>query len=183
MATSYTVYSGASVAASVDATAIATDGVGSAEIAANAIVSADVDTGLIQVATTNLTNANIKALRATPITLVAAPAAGSYIQLISASLFLNAGTNVLSETDDNLEIRWGAAGTAAATIECTGFIDQAADTMIHAYPAAAAALAKTVVDAKALVLQNNGNGEFADNAANDATMRVTVAYRVLAAGW
>ena len=150
---------------------------------ANGVGTSQIATSVIQTKVVSLTNSEIKNLRATPKELVAAPGAGYMVQFLDASLFMDYGTNGLTETADNLEIRWGAAGTAAATIECTGFIDQTADTMIHAYPAAAAALAKTVTDNKALVLQNNGDGEFGGNAANDTVMDVVVAYRIVPTGW
>ncbi len=43
-----------------------------------------------------LTNAEIKALRATPKTLVAAPGSGRVLEFVSAVLQLKAGTNVLT---------------------------------------------------------------------------------------
>jgi len=147
------------------------------------VASSQLDPTTIKYVKYSLTSAEVKALRATPKTLVAAPGAGYMVQFISASLFLDYGSNGFTESADNLEFRWGAAGTAAATVETTGFIDQTADTMIHAYPAAAAALTKTVTDNKALVLQNNGDGEIAGNAANDSVLDVIVIYRIVPTGW
>jgi hypothetical protein len=52
--------------------------------------------GIQQKATVTLTNADIKGLRATPKTLIAAPGAGKFLEFVSASLKLVAGANVTS---------------------------------------------------------------------------------------
>jgi len=133
-----------------------------------------------RVAKVTLTNAQIKALRATPITLVAAQGTYRYIELVSAILFLNAGTNVLTESADNLAIKYnnGSGVAASETIECTGFIDQSVDTFTNAVPALNTIVAKTAVLNKGLVLHNTGDGEYGGNAAADATMDIRVVYRV-----
>lgn len=133
----------------------------------------------------SLTNAQIKALRATPITLVAAPGAGKSIEFISAVLFLTAGANVLTESTANLAVKYvdGSGTQISETIECTGFIDQAASTMTTGRAKLDGIAAQTACENKALVLHNLGAGEFGGNAAADALLRVKVAYRVQLTGW
>lgn len=134
----------------------------------------------IKYATVNLTNADIKALRATPKALVAAPGVNKIIEFVSAVLFLDYGTNVLTETADNLAVRYEntTGALASQAIEATGFIDQAADTLTNALPKIDAIVAAANGLNKALVLHNTGDGEFAGNAGADTTMKVKVAYRV-----
>lgn len=147
--------------------------------------SGDLHPSLVQYAEVTLTNAEIKALRATPKTLVAAPGAGKVLEFISAQLFLDYGSNALTESTDNLAIRFGdGTGTIVSqAIEAGGFIDATADTMTNALPKIDAAAAKTACENKALVLHNTGDGEFGGNAGADTTMRVKVAYRVHSTGW
>jgi len=132
-----------------------------------------------------LTNAEIKALRATPKQLVAAPGAGFYLEFISATLFLDAGANVLTESTANLGIKYtdGSGVQVNETVEATGFIDQAGDTATNARPKLDAIVAKAGCENKALVLHNLGGGEYAGNAAADATLRVKISYRVHTTGW
>jgi len=133
-----------------------------------------------KVAKVTLTNSQIKHLRGTPITLVEAQGTYRFIELVSAILFLNAGTNVLTESGDNFAIKYtnGSEVAASETIEATGFIDQSADTFTTAVPKLDTIVAKTGVLNKALVLHNTGDGEYAGNAAADATMDIRVIYRV-----
>jgi len=159
---------------------LADDAVTAAKVADGAIATAALDPTTIQYATVTLTNANIKALRATPITLVAAPGAGKVIEFVSGLLKLNAGTNVLTESADNMAVKYtdGSGVVISTAIEATDFIDQAADTYTNAVPVADAIVVATGAENKAIVLHNTGDGEYAGNAANDATMTVGVAYRV-----
>lgn len=140
----------------------------------------DMDATLIKYATVNLTNAEIKALRAAPKALVAAQGANKVVELVSALLKLDAGTNVLSEIDDNMAVKYndGSGAAVSQTIEATGFIDQAADTVTCALPKIDAIAALSASANKALVLHNTGDAEYGGNAAADATMVVKVAYRV-----
>ena len=127
-----------------------------------------------------LTNADIKALRATPKTLVAAPGTGKVIEFLSAVLMLKAGTNVLTEATANLAVRYkdGAGVQVSQTIETTGFIDQAADQITYGLQKLDPIAARSACENQPLVLHNLGAGEIAGNAANDATMKVKVGYRV-----
>lgn len=127
-----------------------------------------------------VSNAELKALRATPKTLVAAPGAGKLLELVSAVLHLKAGANVLVEATANLAIKYkDAAGVQVSqTIETTGFIDQAADQVTYGLPKLDPITARANCENQPLVLHNLGAGEFTGNAANDAVLRVKVAYRV-----
>lgn len=132
-----------------------------------------------------ITNAEIKALRATPKTLVAAPAAGKVLEFVALALFLDYGSNVLTESADNMAVRYtdGSGGIVSQAIEATNFIDAAADTYTNALPKIDSIHAKTACDGKALVLHNTGDGEYAGNAGGDTIIRYKIAYRVHSAGW
>jgi hypothetical protein len=123
----------------------------------------------------------VKQLRATPYELVAAQGANTLIQFISAMFVLDYGSEVFTESDDNLVIEYDAGSAIPVTdaIECTGFIDQAADTIINAIPIADAIDALADVANKNLALFNDGDGEFGGNASDDSVLEVHVTYRVL----
>lgn len=125
-------------------------------------------------------NAEIKALRATPKTLVPAPGAGKVLEFVSAVLQLKAGANVLTEATANLAIKYkdGTGVQVSQTIETTGFIDQAADQVTYGLVKLDPITARAGCENQPLVLHNLGAGELAGNAANDALLRVKVLYRV-----
>ncbi len=135
---------------------------------------------IMSYATVSLTAAQIKALATTPIELVAAPGASKAIKFMGAVLKLVAGTEVLAEAGDNLGIKYtDAAGVQVSqTIECTGFIDQAADTYTNSEPAIDAIVAAASAENQALVLDNLGVN-FTGNASNDATLEISIAYRIV----
>src|SRR5689334_23700033 len=93
-------------------------------------------TEIIKTAAVTLTNAQVKALRATPVELVPAPGAGRALKFIGAWLRLIAGTNALTESTANLGIKYtdGSGVQVNETVECTGFIDQTVDTITEARP-------------------------------------------------
>ena len=127
-----------------------------------------------------LTNTELKALNATPKELVAAQGADKFIEFVSALLVLDYGTNVLTESADNLDIEYddGTGPAVCATIECTDFIDQAADQVMLAAPVviAGSTTAASTVNKNLALLSNEG--DFAGNAADDTTMTVIVRYRI-----
>jgi hypothetical protein len=135
---------------------------------------------MIAVVRVTLTNAEIKALRATPKTLVAAPGAGKVLEFVSAVIKNNGGTNALTESADNMAVKYtdGSGAAVSQAIEATGFIDQTAATVTNALAKIDAIVAYASAANKALVLHNTGDGEYGGNAAADVTFTVDVAYRV-----
>lgn len=138
-------------------------------------------TGETRTAKVTLTNVNIKALRATPITLVAAPGANLLLEFVSAVLIKSVGANVLTETADNLAIRYtnGTGLIVSESIETTGFIDTTTKIMTTAAPKLDQIIITASAYNQALVLHNTGDGEFGGNAAADITMDVHTSYRIL----
>ncbi|KKN06906.1 hypothetical protein LCGC14_1072510 [marine sediment metagenome] len=161
---------------------------GDDDIYAEGTIEADaglsIGTTLLQNVTVNLTATEIRALVATPKELVAAPSAGELLEFVSATLILDKGTSVFTETgaNDNLAIEYdgGSAAAASETIEMTGFIDQNADFTTRAIPVKDPIDAAGDVVAKNLVLvglddELGGNGE------NDSQLTVIITYRVISA--
>ena len=145
--------------------------------AANSIT---ISLSTIRYASITLSNSDIKNLRTSPKTIVVAPGTNMLIEFISATLLLKAGSEVLTESDDNMTIRYndGSGVIVSETIETTGFIDQIANTLTRSIPIKDAIVASTNAGNKALVLHNTGDGEYAGNASNDATMVVKIMYMI-----
>lgn len=135
------------------------------------------DTADVQHAKVTITSAQVKALRATPISLVAAPGSGKVLQFLGAVLHLNYGSNVFTELADNLGIKYtdGVGAQASEDIETTGFIDATSNKIINAIPRKDVIL----VSNAALVLHNIGDAEIGGNAANDSIVNVHVMYKVV----
>lgn len=139
--------------------------------------------GQILYADVTLTSAQVKALAATQIQLVAAQGAGKVIQFHGALLKLvYGGSNAFTESSITFGIKYtDDTGVQVCTaIEATGFIDQTATTYTNAVPSADAIVAATGAENQALVLDNLGAGEVAGNAANDNTLVVRTYYSVVA---
>lgn len=135
----------------------------------------------------SFTSAQVKALRATPQTLVPAPGAGFILELLSAELYLDyGGTNVFTAgAGDDMAVKYtnGAGVAVSQTIECTAFLTAAADTRTNALPKIDQIVAKAGCENQALVLHNTGGAEFAGNAAGDNVLRVKVRFTVHRSGW
>lgn len=131
----------------------------------------------ITIAEVALTNSQIKNLRATPITLVAAPGSGKVLRFLGATLSKSTATNALTESTANLAVKYtnGSGAKVSEDIESTGFIDQTTAGIIQSVPVKDALLTANA----ALVLHNIGAGEIAGNAANDATLKVFIHYATI----
>lgn len=149
-----------------------------AEIANNAVTKAKLALGIDPVLYTDrlVSNAELKALRATPIELVPATEAGAGFAIVPLAVMvsLNAGTEVLTESADNLAVK--CSTTELFDIETTGFIDQATDQ--NRYQEKAEAVITPIANT-AIMLTNKGDGEIAGNATADATLSVRTYYRVV----
>lgn len=171
-------YGAMKFANSVEALDTSNDSVAVSPADLNAYLSQE---GFMQYADVTLTSTQVKALRATPQTLVAAPGAGATIKFMGAVLKLDyGGSNAFTESADNLAIKYtnGSGVAVSGTIESTNFIDATADTYTNAEPASDAIVAATGAENQALVLHNTGDGEIAGNAADDNTLVVRVYYVV-----
>jgi len=126
-----------------------------------------------------LTAAQIKLLATTEIELVAAPGADKFLQFLGAILILNYGSEVLAEDADNLDIEYddGTGAAVCTTIECTGFIDQAADQLAVVIPIVIASVTAAANVNKNLALVNN-NDNFTGNATGDTTITVITTYLI-----
>lgn len=127
-------------------------------------------------ATGSITAAEMKALRATPKELVAAPGAGKVIELLGGVLIFDY-TAAFTESADNMGVKYenGSGGQASTDIEATGFLDATADKMIKVLPI------KDVlaVANKALVLHNLGDGEYGGTG---SPVRFSILYAVHVTG-
>jgi hypothetical protein len=162
----------------IQAADLGAQAVGAAAIENNSISSTQTAETLLKNANVSLTNAMVLALRATPITLVAAPGAGKVIEFISAALIFDY-VGAYTESADNLAVRYenGSGVIVSDTIEATGFADATADTITFARAKVDPIVAGASAANKALVLHNTGDGEWgAGNAAN--AIRVRTTYRI-----
>lgn len=139
--------------------------------------------GTVRYAEVSIAAAAIAALRATPATLVAAPGAGKSLEFIAAAFYLDYTAPGFTESADNLAVKYvdGSGVAVSQTIECTGFIDQTADTVTNALAKIDAIATKAQSENVALVLHNTGDGEFGGS--GGSTLRVKVAYRVHTTGF
>lgn len=143
-------------------------------------INLDVDESYLQTASVTIATGDVLTLATTPVELVAAPGAGKYIEFLSAQFILDYNSIAYTESGDNLGIKYtNAAGVqVSSTIECTGFIDQSADTITNAVPASDVIVAASAADNAALVLDNLGS----NFAAGNSPLIVKVSYRVITSG-
>jgi hypothetical protein len=145
-------------------------------VAGTVAVLTDIGADVRATASVTLTDAQVKDLHNTPIDLIAAPAAGSYIQLEAIELLTTGTTgydNVAAGEDFTVQYD---GGSALMTIETTGWIDQnavAARFATNSYATAAAPVKATKITIK------NSGAVFA--AAGDHGLKVKCYYRVLTA--
>lgn len=126
-----------------------------------------------------LTAAQLRALRATPITVVPAPGTNLMLQFLGAHLVLDYTAPAFTESADNIVFRYndGSGVVVSQVVECTGFIDQTADTVTSALPCVDPIVAKSSGANKKLVIHNNGDGEWGGT--GGSTLQVTVFYRII----
>jgi len=146
-----------------------------------AVVATDCTSNTIRRDTATYSNALLKAAAATPLALYGA-GGGSNVNVIDAIMLrLNPGSEVLTESGDNLQLYLnGTGGTAIGpVIEMTGFIDQAVETYLYVPLALQDIVVGTDAENSTLDLSNEGS-EFGGNASNDATLSIAIWRRITA---
>lgn len=133
----------------------------------------------VYTAEVELTTVNLKALKATPIQVVAAPGAGKMIEFLGATLKYDYATAALTESGCNLGFRYndGSGLQVSETIEATGWIDQTADTTTNAIQIKDRIVASASAENKKLVIHNVGGEEIAGT--GGGVVDVYVRYRIL----
>lgn len=133
-----------------------------------------------------LTNAQVKALRATPQTLVPAPGAGKVLVLHALVLELDYGGTAytIAGAGDDLKVKYtdGSGAAVTDTIDTASFLDATADTLTNGRPCADAKVAAASSINKALVLHNIGGAEYGGGHAA-TVLRATTWYSILSVGF
>lgn len=138
-------------------------------------------TTAIHTVTKTLTTSQVNALRATPITIVAAQGANTWMELISVVItydYLTAAFTVAA--DEDLVIEYTDGTDATASIETTGFLDQADDEIRYYKNAIADAADIEALINKGFQIKNTGAGEIADGG-GEVDVRLT--YRIYTTGF
>lgn len=124
-----------------------------------------------------LTAAQVKALNATAITLVAAPGAGYFIEPVSLLARLIYGTVAYDgiAAGEDLSFKWANASGAQmlTAIEATDFLDATADAYRLTYPINLAANVVPVANAAIVVHMLTG-----EIATGDSLLRIETTYRI-----
>jgi hypothetical protein len=141
-----------------------------------ASVTFDNGTGLYQTDVT-VTAAEMKGVRAAPKTLIAG-VAGSIIEFVSVVIVMDYGSEVLTESADNLVIEYEDGRDITAAIETTGFIDQTADQVAIINAADVPTMTAAAAVNKAVQLFNTGDGEIGGNASDDTSFSLKITYRL-----
>lgn len=133
--------------------------------------------GAVQYAEVAVSIAELKAIRATPKELVAAPGTGKLLEFLSAT-FIYDYAAVYTESADDMVVRFtnGSGAVASTTLDATGLLDQTAD-QIRTFKAITTDI--TPVANAALVLHNTGDGEYGGTG---SPCRIKVAYRIHSTG-
>ncbi len=159
--------------------ALASNAVVTGSITDDAVTSAKVEPGLIQYQDTQLTAAQVKALLATNIEVVATPGANLAVIPLRVDMFLDHGGTdfVQVNATDHLALKYEAStelfeiGTQA---QVTTFLEAAADAALAFIFGNAAAAAGIVPEAnKPIDLDNNGAAEYTTG---DGTLSIRVWY-------
>ena len=130
---------------------------------------------LVQMADVTLTNAQMLALRATPIQLVAAPGANKFLEFVTLlAKFTSAGAYTVGANNLAVKQTNGSGVAVSGTLTSAGIWDAATGTK---YGMAQFAVASNVVLNAALVIHNTGAGEFTGGNAGNVT-KFRVFYRV-----
>lgn len=139
------------------------------------------DVGIGLSATVTLTSAQVKALRATPIQIVAAAGSGKVIRVISCmAKMVYAGVNAFTN-GQTCALSYDTAGTifAATSVLNAASINNTATNYNLAQAANQNNVVDTTIENQPVYIKNIGASEITGNAANDNTVVVYVNYIVV----
>lgn len=137
----------------------------------------------IAVVEKELTTAEVLALNATPIEVVAAPGAGKAVIVVQAEAMLDYATTAYDgvAAGEDLALRYtDGTGTILAQFETTGFLDQATDQVRVAGPQVPVADSNLTPVANAPVVAHMTTAEIATG---DSPVKLRVRYRVVDTAW
>lgn len=148
--------------------------VAAADIAAGAVTSVKLADDLLHTVQVSLSSANILALNATPITLVAAPGAGKIVEVVSITLKM-VRTGTAYANGGALEFRYTNASGAKVTADIAAAVVTTGGAGTEYSNVKGVVTALTPV-ANALISVNNATAAFITGT---GTAVVTVVYRIL----
>ena len=137
------------------------------------------------IAEVTLISAQIKLIRATPITIAIAPGAGLTANFRFAQLFSKyGGTNAFTGAQ-NLAFRYvdGAGVTISQAVTGAAFLDTTGNVVTNGLALVNAIATQAQCENKAIVIHNVGAAEITGNAAGDNTITVRIYYHVLPTGF
>lgn len=150
------------------------------EVPTNTYGDVDLNGSKLNATVRTFTTAQINAMRATPLIIVPAQGANTWIELVSAIIVYDYATAAFTVGgDEDLVIEYADGTDVSGTIETTGFLDQGDDELRYVPNVLALNADIEATINQGLRLLNSGSGETADGG-GEVDVRIT--YRVYATG-
>lgn len=159
----------------IDSAEIVAGAIDTAHIADDQVTMAKLEEQILKYVDVTVPTAEVLTLNATPKSIVPTPGAGQAVVPIGAMLFLDFATTAYDTiaAGEDLVFRYtDGSGTAALTVEATGFMDASADATRWA-PASASLLTPT---ADAAMVLHMSAGEISTG---DSDLKIRFYYRVI----
>ncbi len=132
----------------------------------------------IYTASQNITSTQIKALRATPKQIVAAPGAGFAIMIMSVQIHFNYGGSNVFTNGQGLLLRYGASGSNATSLVILDTLYTGSSSN-YGFVAPRNSSEIVVYDNLGIFVQNAGSSEITGNAANNNSLTFQTQYLIV----